>query len=240
MIKLVKSMLGAIPVHQLLVYTPPKKCLKQIEKIQRGFLWAARADANGGHCHMNWRRGCRPISHGGLGVDDLERQGLALRWRWLWLSSTDATRAWSGLDLQFFVHERDLFRASTTMIIGDGTKALFWDYSWIEGPSVHEIVPQLYACIPKRRRKIRTVSGGLHGNRWACDIHGVLGIHEIGQLQLWQLVHEAHLREEPDRLQLRWTADVTYKAKSCYLSTFHGSMTCFSWKLIWKCGRRSR
>jgi hypothetical protein len=44
---LVKSVLSAIPVHQLLAFAPPKKTLKQLEKIQRGFLWAGRAVANG-------------------------------------------------------------------------------------------------------------------------------------------------------------------------------------------------
>uniref|UniRef100_A0A453BHG6 Reverse transcriptase domain-containing protein n=1 Tax=Aegilops tauschii subsp. strangulata TaxID=200361 RepID=A0A453BHG6_AEGTS len=76
---MVKSVLSAIPVHQLLAYAPPKKTLRQIEKIERGFLWAGRGAANGGHCHVNWRRVCRPISHGGLGVQDLERARLALR-----------------------------------------------------------------------------------------------------------------------------------------------------------------
>ena len=69
---LVKSVLGAIPVHQLLTFVPPKKTLRQIEKIERG------ADANGGHRHINWRRVYRPISHGGLGVQDLEHAALAL------------------------------------------------------------------------------------------------------------------------------------------------------------------
>ena len=49
---LVKSVLNAIPIHQLLALAPPKKTLKQLEKIQRGFLWAGRADAHGGHCHV--------------------------------------------------------------------------------------------------------------------------------------------------------------------------------------------
>lgn len=35
---LVKSILGTIPIHQLLVFAPPKKILKQLEKIQHGFL----------------------------------------------------------------------------------------------------------------------------------------------------------------------------------------------------------
>ena len=122
---LVKSVLSAIPVHQLLAYAPPKKTLRQIEKIERGFLWASHAAANGGHCHVNWRRVCRPISNGGLGVQDLERASLALRLRWLWFSRTDHERAWNGLDLQFSAEERALFFASTTMTLENGTTTYF-------------------------------------------------------------------------------------------------------------------
>ena len=84
-----------------------------------------RAEANGGHCHVNWQRVCRPLSLGGLGVRDLERAGLSLRLRWIWFSKTDEHRAWAGLDLQFSDKERDLFFASTSMEIGNGQKALF-------------------------------------------------------------------------------------------------------------------
>uniref|UniRef100_A0A453FFK2 Reverse transcriptase domain-containing protein n=1 Tax=Aegilops tauschii subsp. strangulata TaxID=200361 RepID=A0A453FFK2_AEGTS len=52
----VKAVLNAIPIHQLLALAPPKRIIKALEKIQRGFLWAGRAEANGGHCHVNWRR----------------------------------------------------------------------------------------------------------------------------------------------------------------------------------------
>jgi hypothetical protein len=97
----VKSVLSAIPIHQLMVLAPPKKIVKLFEKIDRGFLWEGRAAANGGICHVNWRMVCRPIAHGGLGVQDMKRVGLALRLRWLWYSRTDEGRAWSGLDLQF-------------------------------------------------------------------------------------------------------------------------------------------
>ena len=91
---LVKSVLNAIPIHHLLALAPSKKTLKQLEKIQRGFLWAGRVDAHGGHCHMNWRRVCRPLEYGGLGVRDLERTRLSLWLRWLWLARTDTDRAW--------------------------------------------------------------------------------------------------------------------------------------------------
>jgi hypothetical protein len=68
-----------------------------------------RKDANGGSCHVNWNRVCRPIKHEGLGIQNIERTRLALPLRWLWLSRTDTSRAWQGLDLQFLSDERALF-----------------------------------------------------------------------------------------------------------------------------------
>lgn len=231
----VKAVLGAIPLHQLLVYAPPKKSLKQIAKIQRGFLWAGRAEANGGHCHVNWNSVCRPISLGGLGVQDLERAGLALRLRWLWYTRTDSSRAWSGLDLQFSPDEHALFFASTYMEVGNGSKALFWEDRWIQGKAVCELAPQLYSCVSKRRRKATTVAAGLTSNSWARDIQGVLGITEIGQyLQLWLTIQSRALTDKPDQLIWRWTNDGSYSAHSAYLATFPGAVACHSWKLIWK------
>ncbi|XP_044983690.1 uncharacterized protein LOC123450584 [Hordeum vulgare subsp. vulgare] len=205
----VKAVLSAIPIHQLLVLAPPKKTVKALVKIQRGFLWAGRADANGGNCHVNWQRVARPISLGGLGVRDLERSGLALRTCWLWFSRTDNARAWSGLDLQFSAEERDFFFASTTMQLGNGQQ---------------------------HRRKLRTVADGLQAHNWARDIHGVLGIQEVGQyLQLWHKIEHTTLYNEPDHLLWKWTASGTYTAQSAYKATFHGSMSCDAWKLTWKC-----
>lgn len=81
---MVKSILGAILIHQLLTLAPAKKTFKAIEKIQRGFLWAKSNEINGGHCHVNWPRVAAHLDRGGLGVRDLERTWLALHLRWLW------------------------------------------------------------------------------------------------------------------------------------------------------------
>jgi len=188
-------------VHQLLVLDPPKKTIKALEKIQKGFLWEGKAAANGGNCHVNWQLVCRPTDLGRLGVQDLELTGLALRLRWLWLDHPDRSRAWSGLGIQPSSTERELFFASTHMVLGNGQSALFWEDRWIDGHSVREIAPLLYDCIPKRRHKIRTVADGLASNSWARDIQGVLGIPEVGQyLLLWLAVTPTVLSEEEDRL----------------------------------------
>jgi hypothetical protein len=190
---------------------------------------------NGGNCHVNWQLVAWPIQLRGLGVRDMERTGLALQLRWMWFVRTDDRRAWSGMGLQFTKEERSLFFASTMMTVGNGTTAKFWEDRWIQGLSISEIAPVLYACIPKRRRKSLTVADGLQANRWARDIQGVLGIHEIGQyLQVWQLLASVTLTDEPDKLVWRWTASGVYTTQSAYLATFQGATSCRAWKLIWR------
>ncbi|KAI5003326.1 hypothetical protein ZWY2020_030486 [Hordeum vulgare] len=79
---------------------------------------------------------------------------------------------------------------------------------WINGRAVSEVAPLLYACIPKRRRKSRTVADGLQGNRWASDIHGTIGLPEIGEyLCLWHLVSQTTLSDEPDSVRWKWTTN---------------------------------
>lgn len=186
---MVKSVLSAIPIHQIMVLDPSKKILKMFDKVERGFLWEGCAQTNGGSCHVNWRTVCRPLSLGGLGVQDMDLVGLALRARWLWYSKTDESRAWSGLDMQFGTREQSLFFASTYLIVGNGHTGKFWEDRWLNGRSVREFAPQLYACVPKRRRKGRTIADGLNANNWACDIQGTVGIDELGQyLNLWRLI----------------------------------------------------
>ncbi|KAK1613888.1 hypothetical protein QYE76_019405 [Lolium multiflorum] len=55
--------------------------------------------------------------------------------------------------MQFSKVERDVFAASTFMVVGDGASALFWEDKWVDGQSIGEFAPELYAMIPNRCRK---------------------------------------------------------------------------------------
>ncbi|XP_051196857.1 uncharacterized protein [Lolium perenne] len=149
-----RAVLAATPLHQLMVLALDRKTLKQINKILRGFLWVGRADANGGQCHVNWARVCRPLSLGGLGIPDLAQMAISLRVRWLWTMYTDPMRPWRGLDMQFSKAEMDIFAASTSMAVGNGESALFLEDCWLDGKSIKEMAPEVFALVPKRRGKV--------------------------------------------------------------------------------------
>jgi hypothetical protein len=80
---------------------------------------------------VRWANVKRPKSLGGLGVLDLEKFSRALRLRWLWFEWTDRDRPWVGTEVPCNEEDKQLFRASTKMTIGNGTTAKFWESVWL-------------------------------------------------------------------------------------------------------------
>jgi hypothetical protein len=74
--------------------------------------------------------------------------------------------------MQFSKVELDAFAASTSMLVGNGESSLFWEDRWLDGRSIKEMAPEIYALVPKRRRKVRTVHEALVERAWVPDIAG--------------------------------------------------------------------
>jgi hypothetical protein len=55
----------------------------------------------------------------------------ALRLIWLWFSWTDSSRPWIGSEAPCENTDIALFRASTTITVGNGIKASFLHDSWL-------------------------------------------------------------------------------------------------------------
>ena len=121
------------------------------------------------------------------------------------------------------------------MVIGDGTSTLFWEDPWMDGRPIRETAPNMYALIPKRRRKRRTVQQALAEHSWITDITGALSSVALWQyVQLWTHLQAVQLSVEPDRMVWRWTTDAQYSSRSCYNILFEGSIVSGLWKLNWK------
>lgn len=70
-IELVRSVLTAMALYRIMAIAPPVWFLKMIDRLRRGFLWAADESSPGGKCLVSWKQVCRPREFGGLGVHDL-------------------------------------------------------------------------------------------------------------------------------------------------------------------------
>lgn len=80
---------------------------------------------------MARQRVCRPKELGGLGLLDLNCQGLALRLRWEWLRRTDSSRPWHGLPMAKDPQVHAAFDSLVHWKLGDGNKVLFWKDRWM-------------------------------------------------------------------------------------------------------------
>ncbi|KAL0293553.1 UNVERIFIED_CONTAM: hypothetical protein Sradi_6930300 [Sesamum radiatum] len=80
--QLIKSILSSIHQHWCSVFILPKGVLKAIEAKLRNFLWRG-GTATGGY-KVAWEQVCEPISHGGLGIRNIQTMNNALMSKHLW------------------------------------------------------------------------------------------------------------------------------------------------------------
>jgi hypothetical protein len=62
----------------------------------------------------------RPKKFGGLGILDLDLFSRALRLRWLWYQWTEPDRPWVGSEPPVDAVDKQLFRISTVVTLGNG------------------------------------------------------------------------------------------------------------------------
>jgi hypothetical protein len=81
-------------------------------------------------------------------------------------------------------------------------------------------------------RKNNTVAAGLANDNWMRGLWRMSTAKEMSQfINLWGLVHGAHLSEVPDSISWRWTAHGMYMA---YGVQFRGSYSTFNTIAIWR------
>nr|AAL79728.1 hypothetical protein [Oryza sativa Japonica Group] len=227
--------ISSIPIYLLIALDAPKWVIKGIDKIRRGFLWAGKVSTHGGKCRVAWGGVCAPKCYGGLGVPDLDRMGIALRSRWVWLQRTSPDKPWHGLNIPVSLNERNFATASTVCVLGNGESILFWEDIWLEGSSIRCIAPAVWAAVPARLRRRRTVAEALQDRRWIRDCTGALGLQAILEyLQLWSILRSSvRLSDHPDSFIWKWEASGVYSSRSAYRALFLGRVP-FQSEPIWK------
>jgi hypothetical protein len=148
---------------------------------------------------------------------DLEYFGRSHRLRWLWHQWTSPDKPWCGSEPPTDAVDEALFVAATRVTVHNGSKALFWQSSWLNGCAPAMICPTLYN---HSRRKNRTVANTLANDNWIQDLMYDLSPEMFADyLQLWLLVDGTTFNAN-DQVEdtIVWTRTVNerYSAKSAY------------------------
>jgi hypothetical protein len=101
-----------------------------------------------------------------------------------------------------------MFQASLSVVVGNGTRALFWEDRWLQGSSVKDIAPHLLHAVLPRVRHRRTVAQGVPNNSWMVDVTGALTAQVLAEfLLVWDGLCEIQLQEESEDAYLwKWTS----------------------------------
>lgn len=231
--ELVRSVLSSLPVYLVTVIKPPKKFIKEFDKIRRRFLWAGDGQLTGGKCKVAWVKVCTPTPNGGLGIKELESFSTALRLRWLWFEWDNRDRPWKGLEIPVDNNDRRLFNSATRVLLGNGRKASFWQSSWLDGAFPADLFPALFK---HSKKKNCSVAGALQNYRWVNNIDHNMTQQVIAEfLELWVKVEQVVLVEEQED-QITWlhSSDGQYSTSSAYAVQFAGLSRSSTAAITWK------
>lgn len=159
----------------------PKKIIKMIEKILKGFLWGSTRKAK-----IKWSIVCQPKENGGLGINDLNlincayfmnhvcdicqlKESLWVKWihteilqgKSIWEIKAKPSDSWVWRKM---MEVRNMFEGAVDKSIGNGDDTSFWKDPWHPWDILQNKYPEL-----KRKLHIpdnAKVSSVLHNNEW--------------------------------------------------------------------------
>ena len=120
--------------------------------------------------------------------------------------------------------------------VGDGTNTLFWKDKWLDGHSIQDLAPWVFALVSNRRANKRTVREALTNEKWLEDIQGAISVEGLLEfLEVWDLISLVELQVgTPDKHIWRLSNSGEYSAKSAYEVLFQGAVYFRPAERIWK------
>lgn len=173
---------------------------------------------------------------GGLGAHSLDKFARALRLRWLWLSWHAPNRPWIGSEIPCDEQDKNLFATATTVTIGDGEIASFWESTWIGATPFRMLAPSLFL---KTRQKKKSVKEAITNDSWINDINRPpLTAENIAEfLLLWNLLRSQNIvlnQHAQDQITWKTTQSGCYTTAAAYRLQFAGRTASTCPHILWK------
>ena len=144
---LINSVIGGQLTHLMSAIPLPPGAIAKFDKRRRNFLWTGQDSAAGANCLVAWDKVRLNKDQGGLGIKDLSTQNSCLLLKLIHRLHQGAASSWAlwvrdtvclaSLEGPIKGHHWDslkallpIYRAITTVRLGDGRMTSFWDDMW--------------------------------------------------------------------------------------------------------------
>ncbi|KAJ3699752.1 hypothetical protein LUZ61_003457 [Rhynchospora tenuis] len=251
---LIKSVLMSMPVYVMTIQLLPKGILKEINSLLAKFFWG-KLDRERYLTFISWKRVCKPIESGGLGVKDIDNFGQALFLKLIWSLMADENKLWVKVCKSKYYPTvgywrsrrnrrcskvwnqtlalREVFKEQVLWHLENGKNVTALSQPWFQGWTVQEVAS------PKDRKiRVSELVDGQTG-QWKVDELSRLFQHQ----QVQQIITSSNKpnpqSEISDRLVWRLTKSGRYAVKEGYKMLLNvqeraHSITNFEWGIIWK------
>jgi hypothetical protein len=133
------------------------------------------------------------------------------------------------------VEDKDFFYASTTITIGNGARAPFWESPWLNGCKPKDNAPLIFGASKRQNWKVKEA---LFDDAWINKIDMMTAFtydHLRQFVILWTCLRGIHLSEaEEDTILWKHTANGDYSASSTYNVQFLTITRTDMNKVVWK------
>jgi hypothetical protein len=126
--------------------------------------------------------------------------------------------------------------AATKVTIGNGKRALFWEFSWLDGMRPKDIAPLIFDISKKKKKCL--ISKAMDTEFWISqtNIQGGLTVEHIVQFtKLWEMAKNVQMdNDTPDKITWKLSNDGSYSSKSAYKLQFQIHVISLMPSLVWK------
>ncbi|KAF7836148.1 ribonuclease H [Senna tora] len=252
---LTQSVLSTIPYYFMQHSSVPKGVLKEIERLNRSFLWGSTTEKRKQH-QVSWSKVCMPRQLGGLGIRSLEAMNKAFHYKLLWQLLCNQNSLWVKVVANKY-KERAMVHSirNTEELVKDFTRSLgYWDVEKLCRTLPSNLVNKVVEIIPPDPNlgpdHVRWEDGKDGVFSISSEYYKIMGIHkkesslfwttlwkckiqERSKLTLWRLMHD----QLPSRSRLGSWSSINPLCLWCQCSretNMHALRDCPKIANVWK------